>query len=44
VLGPIKDLTTDLWIVTHRSLKDTARVRAFMESVGDAVKKRIAAG
>ena len=44
LLGPIKDLTTELWIVTHRSLKDTARVRAFMERVGDAVKKRIAAG
>ena len=42
VLGPIRDLTTELWIVTHRSLKDTARVRAFMEQVGDGVKRRIA--
>jgi hypothetical protein len=31
-----------MWIVTHRSLKDTARVRAFMEHVGDGVKRRIA--
>jgi DNA-binding transcriptional LysR family regulator len=44
VFGPIKDLTTELWIVTHRSLKDTARVRAFMEIVGDGVKRQIAAG
>ena len=42
VLGPIKDLFTELWIVTHRSLKDTARVRSFMEMVGDGVKRRIA--
>jgi DNA-binding transcriptional LysR family regulator len=44
LLGPIKDLTTELWIITHRSLKDTARVRAFMETVGDAVKRHVAAG
>lgn len=43
VLGPLKDLTTELWIVTHKSLKDTARVRAFMDIVGDGVKRRIAA-
>jgi DNA-binding transcriptional LysR family regulator len=38
----LKDLTTEMWIVTHRSLKDTARVRAFMEIVGDGVKRAIA--
>jgi DNA-binding transcriptional LysR family regulator len=38
----LKDFTTEMWIVTHRSLKDTARVRAFMEIVGDGVKRRIA--
>lgn len=43
VLGPLKDISTELWIVTHRALKDTARVRAFMEMVGDGVKRRIAA-
>jgi DNA-binding transcriptional LysR family regulator len=42
VLGRIKDLVTEMWIVTHRSLKDTARVRAFMDNVGDGVKRRIA--
>jgi hypothetical protein len=30
-----------LWLVTHRSLKDTARVRAFMDIVGDGVKKQL---
>lgn len=43
VLGPLKDLTTELWIVTHKSLKDTARVRAFMELAGEGVKRKIAA-
>lgn len=38
----LKDFTTEMWIVTHRSLKDTARVRAFMEIVGDGVKRSIA--
>lgn len=40
--GPLKDLVTEMWIVTHRSLKDTARVRAFMEIVGDGVRRSIA--
>jgi DNA-binding transcriptional LysR family regulator len=43
VLPPLADLRTELWLVTHRSLKDTARVRAFMDIVGDGVKKRLAA-
>jgi DNA-binding transcriptional LysR family regulator len=38
----LNDLVTEMWIVTHRSLKDTARVRAFMEIVGDGVKRSIA--
>lgn len=42
VLGRVKHLVTEMWIVTHRSLKDTARVRAFMGNVGDGVKRRIA--
>lgn len=37
----LKDFTTEMWIVTHRSLKDTARVRAFMEIVGDGIKRSI---
>jgi DNA-binding transcriptional LysR family regulator len=43
VLPPLADLTTELWLVTHKSLKDTARVRAFMEIVGDGVKTRLTA-
>ncbi len=42
ILGRIKNLVTEMWIVTHRSLKDTARVRAFMDNVGDGVKRKIA--
>jgi DNA-binding transcriptional LysR family regulator len=42
LLEPLHDLATEMWIVTHRSLKDTARVRAFMEIVGDGIKRSIA--
>jgi len=40
---PLTDLTTELWLVTHRSLKDTARIRAFMEVVGGGLSRRLAA-
>jgi DNA-binding transcriptional LysR family regulator len=43
VMGPLKDLVTDLWLVTHQSLKDTARVRAFMTIVGEGVKRKLSA-
>lgn len=39
----IEGLSTEMWLVTHRSLKDTARVRAFMDMVGEGVKRRVAA-
>ena len=42
VMAPLADLRTELWLITHRSLKDTARIRAFMEIVGDGLKKRLA--
>ena len=42
VLGRLSDFVTEMWIVTHRSLKDTARVRTFMDDVGDGVKREIA--
>lgn len=42
MLGRLSDLATEMWIVTHRSLKDTARVRSFMDDVGDGVKREIA--
>jgi hypothetical protein len=44
VLSPLPDLKTELWLVTHRSLKDTARIRAFMEVVGHGLARRMAAG
>jgi DNA-binding transcriptional LysR family regulator len=34
---PIPELTGELWIVTHTDLRRTARVRAFFESVGEAL-------
>lgn len=43
VLAPLSDLRTELWLVTHRSLKDTARIRAFMGVIGDGIKKRLVA-
>jgi DNA-binding transcriptional LysR family regulator len=36
----IEDLRSELWIVTHKDLKDTARVRAFLTEIGDGIVKR----
>lgn len=33
----LPDLTSELWIVTHQDLKNTARIRAFLGVIGDAV-------
>jgi DNA-binding transcriptional LysR family regulator len=44
VLSPLPDLRTELWLVTHRSLKETARIRSFMETVGAGLKKQLAGG
>ncbi len=41
VLGPLKELVTETWLITHGSLKDTARVRAFMEIVGHGLRTRL---
>jgi len=35
--GVLPDLRSELWIVTHQDLKNTARIRAFLASVGDAI-------
>ncbi|HYD96601.1 MAG TPA: LysR family transcriptional regulator [Noviherbaspirillum sp.] len=35
---PIDALQTPLWILTHPDLRHTARVRAFMHTVGDALQ------
>lgn len=39
VLPPPAELTRELWIATHRDLRRTARVRAFMEFVGAAIQR-----
>ena len=33
----LPDLGSELWIVTHQDLKNTARVRAFLGVIGDAI-------
>jgi DNA-binding transcriptional LysR family regulator len=35
--GPIKELGTGLWLLSHRDLSDAARVRAFMDHVFDGL-------
>ena len=41
VVGPIRALTTELWLITHKALKDAARVRAFMDLVGDGIRRAL---
>lgn len=38
---PIDALQTPIWILTHPDLRNTARVRAFMQVVGDCVTKAL---
>jgi DNA-binding transcriptional LysR family regulator len=42
-LPPIPELSRELWLITHQALKSTARVRAFMDIVGEGVRRRLAA-
>ncbi len=35
--GPVQDITTKLWLLTHRDLKDAARIRAFMDHMEEAL-------
>jgi DNA-binding transcriptional LysR family regulator len=37
ISGVLPDLDSELWIVTHQDLKNTARIRAFLEVIGDAI-------
>jgi DNA-binding transcriptional LysR family regulator len=37
VSGVLPDLQSELWIVTHEDLKNTARIRAFLTVIGDAI-------
>ena len=42
VSDPIPELGVPVWMLTHPDLRQTARVRAFMQHVGDAVAQRLA--
>ena len=41
VSEPIPELALPVWIITHPDLRQTARVRAFMQFVGDALVQRL---
>jgi DNA-binding transcriptional LysR family regulator len=43
VSDPIPELAVPVWMLTHPDLRQTARVRAFMQDVGDGVAALIAA-
>ena len=38
LLPDVPELTRELWLITHQDLKATARVRAFMEVVGEGLR------
>ena len=42
VSEPIPELALPVWILTHPDLRQTARVRAFIQFVGDAITKKLA--
>jgi DNA-binding transcriptional LysR family regulator len=44
VSDPIPELTVPVWMLTHPDLRQTARVRAFMQDVGDALAQRLREG
>ncbi len=44
VSDPIAELAAPVWMLTHPDLRKTARVRAFMQFVGDALATRLAQG
>lgn len=41
VSDPIPELSVPVWMLTHPDLRQTARVRAFMQHVGDALATRL---
>ncbi|MBA4178243.1 MAG: LysR family transcriptional regulator [Leptothrix sp. (in: Bacteria)] len=43
VSEPIAELSQPVWMLTHPDLRHTARVRAFMQFVGDALVERLGA-
>jgi DNA-binding transcriptional LysR family regulator len=38
---PIPELEVPVWMLTHPDLRNTARVRVFMQHVGDAIRQRL---
>lgn len=40
VSGPAAALTRELWLITHKDLRNTARVRAFFDAVGQGLIER----
>jgi len=44
VSEPIPALDVPVWMLTHPDLRGTARVKAFMRHVGDAVAERLREG
>ena len=38
--GPIPELRSELWLLTHPDLRSVARIRAFMDFAGDAIVKQ----
>lgn len=41
VSDPIAELSVPVWMLTHPDLRQTARVRVFMQHVGDALAERL---
>lgn len=41
VSDPIPELAVPVWMLTHPDLRQTARVRAFMQEVGDGIAARL---
>jgi DNA-binding transcriptional LysR family regulator len=37
---PLPDLESELWLITHPDLRNTARVRAFLDFCGDEIARR----
>jgi DNA-binding transcriptional LysR family regulator len=38
--APLRDLESELWLITHPDLRNTARVRAFLDFCGDEIARR----
>jgi DNA-binding transcriptional LysR family regulator len=37
----LPEMTVPVWMLTHPDLRDTARVRVFMQHVGDEISERL---